>query len=243
MQIIKAKIMYFFQVFSITVNYLFNKTFSEKKILNNILDDKSIVFDIGSNLGTYIKFVSRIVEDRDVTFHSFEPNKVLTNEQTKIKLKEKHSLIINNLAVSNKNAEVTFYQRALGSSQSSLEKEHHFLNTFASKKDSSKINSIKSVSTVTAIKLDDYCKENNINRIDLLKIDTEGHEYNVLCSGENLLKNKLIKAIKIEIGLFDNNLASIIKLLNSYNYKLIGSLNNSYIDNELKFFDAYFIKG
>lgn len=40
-------------------------------------------------------------------------------------------------------------------------------------------------------KLDDYCRESNISRVDFIKCDTEGHEYFVFMGGlECLLKNK-----------------------------------------------------
>jgi FkbM family methyltransferase len=37
------------------------------------------------------------------------------------------------------------------------------------------------------IALDDYCRDNKIAKVDFLKIDTDGHDYNVLLSAEELL--------------------------------------------------------
>ena len=42
-------------------------------------------------------------------------------------------------------------------------------------------------SDVELIRLDNYCEEKKINKIDLLKIDTEGHEYFVIKGSTNTL--------------------------------------------------------
>ena len=49
--------------------------------------------------------------------------------------------------------------------------------------------------------LDDFCLKNKIENIDLLKIDTEGHEKEVLQGASSLLLNKKIKYILIEFHL------------------------------------------
>ena len=46
--------------------------------------------------------------------------------------------------------------------------------------------------------INDIKSFNKINKIDLIKIDTEGHEFNVLQSGKSILKN--IKYLLIEIN-------------------------------------------
>ena len=43
---------------------------------------------------------------------------------------------------------------------------------------------------VNVIKLDDFCNDYKISNIDLLKIDTEGHEKEVLEGALNLIKKK-----------------------------------------------------
>lgn len=78
----------------------------------------------------------------------------------------------------------------------------------------------------------DYLKEQNIERIDFLKIDTEGYEFEVIKG----FKDKLncIKIIQFEYGgcYLDNNvkLNDVIKYLESKNFH-----NFSYLDrNSLK---------
>jgi FkbM family methyltransferase len=48
--------------------------------------------------------------------------------------------------------------------------------------------------------IDQFVEENNINFIDLLKIDTEGTEYDVLLGAGKLLKENRIRAIQFEFN-------------------------------------------
>lgn len=49
------------------------------------------------------------------------------------------------------------------------------------------------------VKLDDFCKQLPSQKIDILKIDVEGHELNVLKGGENFIKNN-VEVVLIEIS-------------------------------------------
>jgi len=49
-------------------------------------------------------------------------------------------------------------------------------------------------------RIDSFCQNNNINHIDLLKLDVEGNELNILKGAENLIKSKSIDFIQFEFG-------------------------------------------
>lgn len=51
---------------------------------------------------------------------------------------------------------------------------------------------------IMCTKLDNFIKDNNISKIDFLKIDVEGYEYNVLCGAKNSFN--LIDIIQFEFG-------------------------------------------
>lgn len=85
---------------------------------------------------------------------------------------------------------------------------------------------------VNAVRLDDYAVENNLNKIDLIKIDVEGFEFNVLKGAAGILK-KFKPVLFIE--LIDSNLRKqnassfeVIKFLRQFNY-------SSFIDNRTGF--------
>ncbi len=58
-------------------------------------------------------------------------------------------------------------------------------------------NKLKKSDRVRVIKLDNFCKKKRIKKIDIIKIDTEGHEYNVLLGSKKTLSN--INYLIIEI--------------------------------------------
>ena len=72
--------------------------------------------------------------------------------------------------------------------------------------------------------LDNFCLEEKINNIDVLKIDTEGNELNVLKGAKKLLEQNKINIIYTEISetkkSFLEKEKSIIDFLNSYNFEL-----------------------
>src|SRR5260370_30375013 len=47
---------------------------------------------------------------------------------------------------------------------------------------------------------EDYCSAHQINRIDLLKIDVEGHELDVLNGGKNMFSKSAIDMVTFEFG-------------------------------------------
>jgi FkbM family methyltransferase len=53
---------------------------------------------------------------------------------------------------------------------------------------------------VAVTTIDDFCREQSISGIDLLKIDTEGYELHVLKGAEGALKARRIKAVQFEIS-------------------------------------------
>ena len=54
--------------------------------------------------------------------------------------------------------------------------------------------------------LEYFCSKNKIQKIDLLKIDTEGFEINVLKGAENMLRNGNVSFIYCETGFQKSNL-------------------------------------
>lgn len=59
---------------------------------------------------------------------------------------------------------------------------------------------VEPIGTVAVQTLDDFCAEQDITHIDLLKLDTEGHELSVLTGARRLLDSRAIDAIQFEFG-------------------------------------------
>lgn len=70
--------------------------------------------------------------------------------------------------------------------------------------------------------LDNLTSDLNLERIDYLKIDTEGAEYKILCGAKKLLTENKISFIQFEYGLDDKTIPPveiICDFLKEYNYK------------------------
>jgi FkbM family methyltransferase len=94
--------------------------------------------------------------------------------------------------------------------------------------------------------LDNYCKKEGIETIDILKIDTQGFEIEVLKGASHLLKENKIKMIYCE-AYFQCQYKSqplfqdILQYLSSYNYVLQDLYDPYYGDNNLLWCDAIFV--
>ena len=74
-------------------------------------------------------------------------------------------------------------------------------------------------------------------------VDCEGEDYNIIKGAKKLLKNGLIKILKIEIQFEKNNFYEIINYLNKFNYKLLTITKIKFNKNQkLDHIDAYFGK-
>ena len=66
-----------------------------------------------------------------------------------------------------------------------------------------------SAEKVKIMRIDEYCRMNGIGRINLLKVDVEGHEISVLKGCGDLLSRKNIDVIQFEFGASHFELANL----------------------------------
>lgn len=187
---------------------------SEKRIIKEKIKNNNIVFDVGANIGEWSQFT--INNFPNVIIHAFEPipeiYKLLEKNMAKYK-----NIILNNVALFNDNKSTKFYYYVNISKMSSIFRRRHEVE----------INIIKSkpkIINVPTILLDDYCKYKNINKIDYLKIDTEGAEFPILIGSKNMISTRKIKKIQFEYGecFLDGGtkLENVFKLLLNNGYKI-----------------------
>lgn len=72
---IKNFLIKYFQNISDLINYLFSDTINEKKLFREIMNsqDKVVVFDLGTNLGTFVDKVVKTFGKNNLQLHLFEP--------------------------------------------------------------------------------------------------------------------------------------------------------------------------
>lgn len=176
--------------------------FQQKKIISffkkYLKNNHIIFFDIGSHYGETVKKFEKVLNVKE--FHCFEASpknfEILTKRiYQKDKIFKYH---LNNLGLGNQNGEV-FLNQTEESSSSTINKLN--LNSKYLKRKlrilniSKQENYFKKI-PIKLIKLDNYIEEKKIEMIDIIKIDTEGFEFNIL---KGLKKNfKKVKLIYFE---------------------------------------------
>lgn len=167
-----------------------------KRFFTKVLPPHPVIFDVGANKGQSADFFLSIRPAAEIT--SFEPNpslfKFLTNKYQGIK-----NIRVINKGVSSSKQILTFYINKLDLT-SSFE-QLNFSSKYLAKK--AQVMGVKPSEIISdsiqieTICLSDFIEENKIEHIDLLKIDTEGHELKCL-NGLFPLKSCKIDRIQIE---------------------------------------------
>lgn len=188
------------------LNYQGEYLTGEKAWLRSYLQNKAnpIVLDVGANVGNYSKdiFSSNI----SCSVFAFEPHPTTYKKLISNVNFEKFKAF--NVGVGNKNGKLELfdYDTKDGSSHASLYRDVI--------KDLHKGNPISQF--VEIIVLDEFLKTQNIQEVDLLKIDTEGNEFNVLLGCDEILKNKKVKAIHFEFN--EMNIVSKVSFKDFWDY-------------------------
>lgn len=213
-----------FQKLNFIFSVIFQRQFSEKLFLKKILNQSSVVVDVGSNLGNFIALVKKI--NKNIKTFSIEPVEELIIYQKK-RFSSLENIIYSNIAISDKKEKNKLYIR-FPISHSSLIKYH----------DEDSFNKIIETREVQTLSLKDYILDMDVISIKLLKIDTEGLDRKILFSITELLQQKKIDYLKIE-----GKLNSINKIFNfAYKHKLefVSICNATYHKNSLVMIDIYF---
>jgi FkbM family methyltransferase len=197
-----------FQCMWLYYNYLVD--FEEFSLIRDRSKADSVMFDVGANMGFYGLWMSKYT-GKDGSIHCFEPSTVTFDRLQKNWELNRNSISadyrLNNLAIGD----------FVGDSTISMGKdgENHLIIGENNATDSQ---------FITMNTIDNYCKSNNISNIDYLKIDIEGFELFALKGAEDMLKNKRIEIIQIEINdTLENSSTGINELLdfiNSVGYRL-----------------------
>lgn len=200
------------------VNLFFQNNFTNDiyDILNKSKPGKKInIFDIGSYLGNFSRELKKKIKNKyKLNFYLFDPNPF-------IKLKDfEYNCVGISDVISKKNYNYNNFFPSSGSGFNKITSNDLLWNisrkliTFNIFKKFSKFK----VYTNT---LDNFCKK--ITKIDILKIDTEGHELEVLKGGKNILHNTNI--IQVEImekkKNFRKKFKKVDNFLKKYNFEII----------------------
>jgi FkbM family methyltransferase len=199
--------------------------------------ETKVIFDVGANVGkTATKYLNLFPKAK---LHAFEPI-----PEANLKFKETHAnhtnIVLNCCGLSNKIGEAKLNVNESIDTSSVLESQEIGAS------------SDKLCKTVKQIEIqvqtiDNYCKEADIDRIDILKIDTQGSELNILKGAEKMLQNKAIDVIFSEVYFKEQyvdqpTMYEIALFLKQYGYELYDLYEIYYNEKQMLWGDAIFIK-
>jgi len=167
-----------------------------------IIQENWIIFDCGAKEGYFTLIFSELTPTGIV--HSFEPTITFDILKYNVEFNNISNAILNKMAVGNKSGkfEDNIF-RVWGEPAERLEYDF--------------------------ITLDDYCENNNINKLDLIKIDVDSFDYEVLMGANNILK-KLKPMVVVELNQALNirgyNKEQVIEYMKNIGYNNINCLDN-----------------
>lgn len=159
--------------------------FEFKYVIKFLLKKKLIIFDVGGNIGEYTEEILK--KKKIAKIFIFEPSKKNLYILKK-KFRKNKDIIIENIGIDSKNRVQKLFYDKQGSPLASLTKRS-FLGSEI------KMKGFEYAKFVTIKK---YTQSNNIDKIDFLKLDVEGHELECLKGAKNFIKK--INVIQFEFG-------------------------------------------
>lgn len=149
------------------------------------------VFDVGSNRGQFLNSILEPLRASGIPLeiHAFEPSHQAF-QVLQERFKSQPNIRLNNIGLGNRGGEFDLFSDAEGSGLASLSRRRldHFGVDFSH------------AERVRIALLDDYCSKVGVGRIDLLKVDVEGHELDVLQGASRMFAEHRISMVSFEFG-------------------------------------------
>jgi FkbM family methyltransferase len=150
-----------------------------------------VLFDVGANIGDYSLAAAGVFAPakHPVSIYAFEPSPTIYAELKK-NTTATSTIQAYNFGLSGKDGSGTLFFNKDHSVTSSLHKGN--LVNFGL--------SVDAEEPITLKTLDTFCLEQNIQTINFLKLDVEGHELEVLKGARGMFSRRAILALQFEIG-------------------------------------------
>lgn len=175
-----------------TIDRKGHQPFSAFSHIQSLLKTEEVthVFDVGANKGQSLEIFLNLFPQALIT--SFEPFEESFDFLSAC-FSKKHNVVANQIALSDKVGTAQLHINSLSATNSLLEVGPNLRNDFG-------LHQLEEIDkiTITTNTIDNYCDVQNINHIDLLKIDVQGTELNVLKGARRMLSEQRIKLLYCE---------------------------------------------
>ena len=205
-----------------------------------IVGDKEVtIFDVGAHQGQTSTLYNNLF--KNATIYSFEPSPEAF-EVLKKTCEAHKNITPFNIALSNTSGSVKFHLNQSSQTNSLLKTDDRSDKTWP-------VNLLNTKETINidCVTIDDFVTQNNISHIDILKLDTQGTEYQIIEGAAQTIALKKIKLIYLEIITMptysgQKHFDEVLYLLRSKGFQLFNLYNYSYTEfGELRQVDAIFI--
>lgn len=204
------------------VDRYFYRDYFEKENLEffaSVIKPGATILDVGANIGIY-SLMASVKAGNNGKVYAFEPAEWAINRLKK------------NISI-NKFSNIEVIEKGVG------EAPGHF-NFYVCEDDAynslgnSPMEGVKEVRKIEVITVDDFVRERELSKVDVLKIDTEGADYLVLKGASSLLQSKNPPIIFCEYNKnikegFEFTLKDFDQFLNNMGYKVFELQNNRLI--------------
>ena len=210
------------------------------EILSKIINKKPLIMDVGANKGQSIKRFKDLFDNPII--HSFEPIKE-EFEKIRDKYNSDKNIFLNNYALGEKKTEKEFNitKKTGNSSFHNVTQGTKWLKARSKEYKTTEDGYIQEKRNIKIDSLENYFLKNKLDKIDLLKIDTQGYEDKILEGSLNLIKNNKIDAVLTEI-MFDDvyekyfSFSDLEKYLVPFNFRMAAiDLSNNNLFSGLVF--------
>lgn len=154
-------------------------------------ENEIIVFDVGANIGKYSKKVLTKFSNLPVRIYAFEPTRNAFFALQSMAINQAKIIPLKIGLSSSCRSAIIYYDRK-GMIGSSLYKPNALSERHIAE-------------DIELVTLDEFCNNNQVSYIHLLKIDVEGHELDVILGARELINNKKIKFIQFEMSFANIN--------------------------------------
>lgn len=190
----------------------------ETALYSDSLTKDSVIFDVGANVGYYTVIGAKTA----AKVYAFEPDR------------GNYQLLLNNISL-NKLTTVQAENLAVGEQAGSLpfhmDKVHRGKSGIA-------FDGTSFDYMIPVITLDQYCAQNSISHIDIIKLDVEGSEISVLKGGANIIRNSPNLKLFIEfnpdslrdVHLTQTDFFAVLAMVNLKPVKIIDETRKTIID-------------